>query len=160
MKKPRSRSSSSSSSSSSCRAHEIFKEEMEIGEDGRPDFAARKSCNYMESAIQVYDKIGAIYKMKLWYGDYGHRGNMGFNKCEFPAMWELPWRRMFHTQWGYFLYIFRYIFVHLCTLLYICVHLSRLRGWRMTRPTAYSSRCSSNEWWIIKTLHCLYLWLK
>ena len=57
--------SSSSSSSSSCRAHEIFKEEMEIGEDGRPDFAARKSCNYMESAIQVYDKIGAIYKMKL-----------------------------------------------------------------------------------------------
>ena len=31
---------------------------MEIGEDGRPDFAARKSCNYMESAIQVYDKIG------------------------------------------------------------------------------------------------------
>ena len=36
------------------RAHETFKEQIAIGKDGRPDFAARKACNYMETAIQVY----------------------------------------------------------------------------------------------------------
>jgi len=35
------------------KAHETFKEQIGIGEDGRPDFAARKACNYMESAIQT-----------------------------------------------------------------------------------------------------------
>lgn len=35
------------------KAHETFKEQISLGSDGRPDFAARKSCNYMESAIQV-----------------------------------------------------------------------------------------------------------
>ena len=36
------------------RAHDTFKEQIAIGKDGRPDFAARKACNYMETAIQVY----------------------------------------------------------------------------------------------------------
>ena len=36
------------------RAHETFKEQIAVGKDGRPDFAARKACNYMETAIQVY----------------------------------------------------------------------------------------------------------
>jgi len=35
------------------KAHETFKEQISLGSDGRPDFAARKSCNYMESAIQT-----------------------------------------------------------------------------------------------------------
>jgi len=35
------------------KAHETFKEQISIGSDGRPDFAARKACNYMESAIQT-----------------------------------------------------------------------------------------------------------
>ena len=35
------------------RAHETFKEQIAVGKDGRPDFAARKACNYMETAIQV-----------------------------------------------------------------------------------------------------------
>ena len=36
------------------RAHETFKEQIAVGKDGRPDFAARKACNYMEIAIQVF----------------------------------------------------------------------------------------------------------
>ena len=39
------------------RAHETFKEQIAIGKDGRPDFAARKACNYMETAIQVYPTL-------------------------------------------------------------------------------------------------------
>merc|ERR1712037_353820 len=35
------------------KAHETFKEQIGTGGDGRPDFAARKACNYMESAIQT-----------------------------------------------------------------------------------------------------------
>ena len=39
------------------RAHETFKEQIAVGKDGRPDFAARKACNYMETAIQVYPTL-------------------------------------------------------------------------------------------------------
>ena len=35
------------------RAHETYLEEMKKKEDGRPDFAARKACNYLEEAIEV-----------------------------------------------------------------------------------------------------------
>merc|ERR1712037_462303 len=35
------------------KAHETFKEQIGLGGDGRPDFAARKACNYLESAIQT-----------------------------------------------------------------------------------------------------------
>jgi len=35
------------------KAHETFKEQIAVGKDGRPDFAARKACNYMETAIQT-----------------------------------------------------------------------------------------------------------
>ena len=35
------------------RAHETYLEEMKKKEDGRPDFAARKACNYLEDAIEV-----------------------------------------------------------------------------------------------------------
>ena len=41
------------------RAHETFKEQIAIGKDGRPDFAARKACNYMETAIQVFPTLRA-----------------------------------------------------------------------------------------------------
>ena len=35
------------------RAHAKYAEAMEKGEDGRPDFRARKACNYLEDAIEV-----------------------------------------------------------------------------------------------------------
>ena len=35
-----------------CRAHGTYAEAMKK-EDGRPDFAARKACNYLEDAIEV-----------------------------------------------------------------------------------------------------------
>jgi len=34
------------------KAHETYLEEMKKKEDGRPDFAARKACNYLEEAIE------------------------------------------------------------------------------------------------------------
>ena len=36
-----------------CRAHGRYAEAMKKGDDGRPDFAARKACNYLEDAIEV-----------------------------------------------------------------------------------------------------------
>ena len=36
-----------------CRAHGSYAEAMKKGGDGRPDFAARKACNYLEDAIEV-----------------------------------------------------------------------------------------------------------
>ena len=36
-----------------CRAHGSYAEAMKKGDDGRPDFAARKACNYLEDAIEV-----------------------------------------------------------------------------------------------------------
>ena len=36
-----------------CRAHETYKAAVEKGDDGRPDFMARKSCNYLDDAIEV-----------------------------------------------------------------------------------------------------------
>ena len=46
-----------------CRAHGSYAEAMKKGDDGRPDFAARKACNYLEDAIEVNDgwrfRVGA-----------------------------------------------------------------------------------------------------
>ena len=43
------------------RAHETYAEEMKKKDDGRPDFAARKACNYLEDAIEVIEQsIGAF----------------------------------------------------------------------------------------------------
>ena len=36
-----------------CRAHETYNAAVEKGDDGRPDFMARKSCNYLDEAIEV-----------------------------------------------------------------------------------------------------------
>ena len=36
-----------------CRAHETYKAAVVKGDDGRPDFMARKSCNYLDEAIEV-----------------------------------------------------------------------------------------------------------
>ena len=36
-----------------CRAHETYKAAVVKGDDGRPDFMARKSCNYLDDAIEV-----------------------------------------------------------------------------------------------------------
>ena len=36
-----------------CRAHGIYAEAMKKKEDGRPNFAARKACNYLEDALEV-----------------------------------------------------------------------------------------------------------
>ena len=38
-----------------CRAHGSYAEAMKKGDDGRPDFEARKACNYLEDAIEVND---------------------------------------------------------------------------------------------------------
>ena len=35
------------------RAHTTYLDAMKEKEDGRPDFVARKSCNYMEDGIEV-----------------------------------------------------------------------------------------------------------
>ena len=35
------------------RAYEYYKNALKAGEDGRPDFKARKSCNYMTEAVEV-----------------------------------------------------------------------------------------------------------
>ena len=35
------------------RAHEQFINAVQAGDDGRPDWIARKSCNYMTSAVEV-----------------------------------------------------------------------------------------------------------
>ena len=42
-----------------CRAHETYKAAVVKGDDGRPDFMARKSCNYLDDAIEVkhYDGV-------------------------------------------------------------------------------------------------------
>ena len=50
-----------------CRAHETFKEQISIGSDGRPDFAARKACNYMESAIQVLSSSTSQLKHSIQF---------------------------------------------------------------------------------------------
>ena len=36
-----------------CRAHETYKAAVVKGDDGRPDFMARKSCNSLDEAIEV-----------------------------------------------------------------------------------------------------------
>ena len=36
-----------------CRAHGTYAEAMKKNEDGRPEFAARKVCNYLEAAVVV-----------------------------------------------------------------------------------------------------------
>jgi len=38
------------------KSHETYAEAMKKKEDGRPDFAARKSCNYLEDAIENCSK--------------------------------------------------------------------------------------------------------
>ena len=35
------------------RSHETYAEAMKKKEDGRPNFAARKACNYLEDALEV-----------------------------------------------------------------------------------------------------------
>ena len=35
------------------RAYDYYKNALKAGEDGRPDFKARKSCNYMTEAVEV-----------------------------------------------------------------------------------------------------------
>ena len=39
------------------RAYDYYKNALKSGEDGRPDFKARKSCNYMTEAVEVLTKI-------------------------------------------------------------------------------------------------------
>ena len=36
-----------------CSAYEEYKTAMATGEDGRPDWSARKSCNYITASIEV-----------------------------------------------------------------------------------------------------------
>ena len=35
------------------RAHKTYSDAIKKGDDGRKDFVARKSCNYLEDAIEV-----------------------------------------------------------------------------------------------------------
>ena len=35
------------------RAYTEYKQALKAGDDGRPDFLARKSCNYMTEAVEV-----------------------------------------------------------------------------------------------------------
>ena len=35
------------------RAYQVYKTAMAQGEDGRPDFAARKACNYLQDSVEV-----------------------------------------------------------------------------------------------------------
>ena len=35
------------------RAYEDYKKAFQAGDDGRPDWMARKSCNYMTAAVEV-----------------------------------------------------------------------------------------------------------
>ena len=36
-----------------CRAYNVYKKAFDAGDDGRPDWMARKSCNYMTAAVEV-----------------------------------------------------------------------------------------------------------
>ena len=38
----------------SCRAYKDYKAAVEAGEDGEPHFHARKACDYLKSAVEVF----------------------------------------------------------------------------------------------------------
>ena len=47
------------------RAHRTYTLAIKKGEDGKPDFAARKSCNYLEDAVEVkYKEEGSSTNMR------------------------------------------------------------------------------------------------
>ena len=91
------------------RAHETFKEQIAVGKDGRPDFAARKACNYMETAIQVYPTLRlsssimaygcslSTSRCDLWKSC---RCSLFIIKSLFLDLWGFVGRRMLHPQRG------------------------------------------------------------
>ena len=50
------------------RAHKTYSDAIKKGDDGRKDFVARKSCNYLEDAIEVGFEIGVDVDMLLVTG--------------------------------------------------------------------------------------------
>ena len=48
--------------STECRAYEDYKTVFAAGEDGRPHWVARKTCNYLTEAIDV---IASSYTFKI-----------------------------------------------------------------------------------------------
>ena len=47
-----------------CRALRTFEAAKAKGDDGKPDFAARKECNYLVSVLQVMQKLKFVFKSK------------------------------------------------------------------------------------------------
>ena len=90
-----------------CRAHATYAEAMLKGDDGRPDFEARKACNYLEDAIEVYIHLD-MYVTSLmdndsrWIGVKDgfllkHIINVNVSSRTAPATWQtmiaIPKRR-------------------------------------------------------------------
>ena len=61
------------------------------GGDGRPDFHARKACNYAEEAIQVFPRTH-LSLLVITFFAFGHISNSG--------MWGSAARTMFHPGTG------------------------------------------------------------
>ena len=47
-------------------AYDEYKAAYEAGDDGKPDWMARKACNYMTAAVEVGVCLNHIGLMKIW----------------------------------------------------------------------------------------------
>ena len=52
------------------RAYEDYKKAFHAGDDGRPDWMARKSCNYMTAAVEVSQLILFGFNNDLSFLDF------------------------------------------------------------------------------------------
>ena len=46
------------------RAYDVYKTAFEAGDDGKPDWMARKACNYMTAAVEVNSFDSSVLNKK------------------------------------------------------------------------------------------------
>ena len=52
-----------------CSAYKEYQSHMLAGEDGRPDWFARKACNYLTATVEVKKIVNQIFKLLVIFND-------------------------------------------------------------------------------------------